>query len=638
MSSTPIADHALLSDCHSSALVDTSGSVEWLTFPRFDSPSVMARLLDDDAGHWSIRPVGDFSTTRRYLDGTMVLETTFRTPSATLVLTDALAMGPDNEGHRLGTDVPHLLLRTVTCVSGADDLEVSYAPRPEYGLVVSLLSATPGGVTARGGAEWLVLTSPVALSLTSGTGVGRTRISEGESLHFALHRSTLEETPAHVWAEDDIAATLARTIAAWQSWSALHQSYEGPWQDLVHCSGRVLKALTFQPSGAVVAAATTSLPEGVGGERNWDYRYSWVRDASLAMEALWVAACPDEANDFFAFMATAAASGVGPDRALQIMFGVGGEHDLTERTLPHLSGWRGSAPVRVGNGAWEQQQVDVYGELLGAASRLTDQLHDLDADTRHFLGALADAAAVRWREADQGIWEVRGEPRHFLYSKVMCWVALDRAVALADVIGDRSRVETWARVRDEIAETVVRDGWSDTAGAFTQYAGTDALDASTLMLPLVGFLPASDPRVLATIDAIEERLTDDRGLVYRYRTEDGVDGLAGEEGTFLLCTFWLAQALAMAGRAERAREVFERAAGYVNDVGLLAEEVDPATGELLGNFPQAFSHIGLVNAAWAIAEAEQRAPGRPGPDMETGPVSGPVLLEDESASRGAPQK
>ena len=606
MSSTPIADHALLSDCHSSALVDTSGSVEWLTFPRFDSPSVMARLLDDDAGHWSIRPVGDFSTTRRYLDGTMVLETTFRTPSATLVLTDALAMGPDNEGHRLGTDVPHLLLRTVTCVSGADDLEVSYAPRPEYGLVVSLLSATPGGVTARGGAEWLVLTSPVALSLTSGTGVGRTRISEGESLHFALHRSTLEETPAHVWAEDDIAATLARTIAAWQSWSALHQSYEGPWQDLVHCSGRVLKALTFQPSGAVVAAATTSLPEGVGGERNWDYRYSWVRDASLAMEALWVAACPDEANDFFAFMATAAASGVGPDRALQIMFGVGGEHDLTERTLPHLSGWRDSAPVRVGNGAWEQQQVDVYGELLGAASRLTDQLHDLDADTRHFLGALADAAAVRWREADQGIWEVRGEPRHFLYSKVMCWVALDRAVALADVIDDRSRVPHWERVRDEIAETVVRDGWSDTAGAFTQYLGTDALDASNLMLPLVGFLPASDPRVLATIDAIEQRLTDERGLVYRYRTEDGVDGLAGEEGTFLLCTFWLAQALAMAGRAERAREVFERAARYCNDVGLLAEEVDPATGELLGNFPQAFSHIGLVNAAWAIAEAEQR--------------------------------
>ena len=607
MSNTPIADHALLSDCHSSALVDTTGSVEWLTFPRFDSPSVMARMLDENGGHWSIRPVGEFSTTRRYVDGTMALETTFHTPSGTVVLTDALAMGPDNEGHRLGNDVPHVLVRRVTCTAGEVEIDVSYAPRPEYGLVVPLLAEAPGGVTARGGAEWLVLSTPVPMTLASGTGTGRTRMSSGETLHFALHRSTLEETPAHVWPEDQLGALLDRTVAAWRSWSALHQSYDGPWKELVHASGRVLKALTFQPSGAVVAAATTSLPEGVGGERNWDYRYSWVRDASLTMEALWVAACPDEANDFFAFMATAAASGVGADQALQIMFGVGGEHDLSERTLGHLRGWRDSRPVRVGNGAWEQQQVDVYGELLGAASRLTDQLHDLDADTRRFLAALAEAAAVRWREPDQGIWEVRGDPQHFLYSKVMCWVALDRAVGMADVIGDRSRVEEWKRTRDEIAETVIRDGWNDSAGAFTQYVGTDALDASNLMLPIVGFLPASDPRVLATVDAIEERLTDDRGLVYRYRTEGGVDGLAGEEGTFLLCTFWLAQALAMADRVERAREVFERAARYVNDVGLLAEEVDVGTGELLGNFPQAFSHIGLVNAAWAIAEAERRA-------------------------------
>ncbi len=610
MSTTPIADHALLSDCHSSALVNRDGSVEWLTFPRFDSPSVMARLLDDDrGGHWAITPVGEFETARRYLDRTMVLETTFTTDTGTLVLTDALAMGPDDAGHSLGKNVPHLLVRALTCTAGEVDVEVSYAPRPEYGLVVPLLSEVPGGVTARGGAEWLVLTTPVALSVASGVGTGRTRLTSGETLWFALHRSTLEETPAHVWSDDDLRETLDRTIAGWRSWSELHQAYEGPWKDLVHASGRVLKALTFAPSGAVVAAPTTSLPEGVGGERNWDYRYSWVRDASFTMEALWVAACPDEADDFFAFMCTAAASGVGAEQALQIMFGVGGEHDLSERTLDHLAGWRGSRPVRVGNGAWEQQQVDVYGELLGAASRLTEQLHHLDADTRAFLGALADAAAVRWREPDQGIWEVRGDPQHFLYSKVMCWVALDRASAMAELIGDRSRVERWQRTRDEIAETVVRDGWSDTAGAFTQYVGTDALDASNLMLPIVGFLPARDPRVLATIEAIEERLTDDRGLVYRYRTEGGVDGLAGEEGTFLLCTFWLAQALAMADHVERAREVFESAIRYVNDVGLLAEEIDPATGELLGNFPQAFSHIGLVNAAWAISEAELRAGG-----------------------------
>jgi GH15 family glucan-1,4-alpha-glucosidase len=325
------------------------------------------------------------------------------------------------------------------------------------------------------------------------------------------------------------------------------------------------------------------------------------------MEALWVAACPDEAREFFAFMTTAAAASVGPEHALQIVFGVGGEHDLTERELPHLSGWRGSAPVRVGNGAWDQRQVDVYGELMSAAHRLRDQLGELDDDVRRFLVAVADAAAVHWKEQDQGIWEVRGGARHFLYSKLMCWVALDRAVELADVIGGTRHVERWAGVRDEIREAVLRDGWNEEAGAFTQSFGSPALDASTLMVSIVGFLPPDDPRVLATIDATEARLTDGRGLVYRYVTEGGDDGLPGDEGTFLLCTFWLAHALALSGQVERARDVFERAVASVNDVGLLAEEVDPVTGELLGNFPQAFSHIGLVNAAWAIAQAERRA-------------------------------
>jgi GH15 family glucan-1,4-alpha-glucosidase len=328
-----------------------------------------------------------------------------------------------------------------------------------------------------------------------------------------------------------------------------------------------------------------------------------VRDASFTMEALWVAACPDEAQDFFSFMTSAAAATVGRDRSLQIMFGVGGEHDLSERILPHLDGWRASRPVRVGNGAWQQQQIDVYGELLGAAHRLSEQLGDIDDDTRRFLITCADTAAERWRERDQGIWEVRGEPQHFLYSKVMCWVALDRAIALSDLLHAGDRVEDWKRSREEIWDVVLRDGWNERAGAFTQYFGSTELDASNLMMPIVGFLPATDPRMLATIDAVAERLIDDRGLVFRYRAEGGVDGLAGNEGTFLLCTFWLAQALALSGQAQRAREVFERAASFCNDVGLLAEEVDPRSGELLGNFPQAFSHIGLVNAAWAISMA-----------------------------------
>ena len=433
----------------------------------------------------------------------------------------------------------------------------------------------------------------------------------GEEVYLAAHRSTLEETPARVWSQPDLAEVLTRSGEAWRSWAAIHQAYDGPWADLVHHSGIVLQGLSFQPSGAIVAAATTSLPERAGGGRNWDYRYSWVRDASFTMEALWIAACPDEAGDFFAFMTTAAASSLDTGAGLQIMFGIGGEHDLSERELGHLPGWRDSRPVRVGNGAWDQQQIDVYGELLGAASRLAGHLSELDGDTKRFLVACADAAATHWTEKDQGIWEVRGDPQHFLYSKVMCWVALDRALALADCIdADGGRVGRWKTTRNEIWQTVVRDGWNEQAGAFTQYFGSTALDAANLMMANVGFLPADDPRMLATIDAIDARLTDDRGLVYRYRTQDGVDGLDGEEGTFLLCTFWLAQALALAGQLDRARAVFERAIAFVNDVGLLAEEVDSVSGELLGNFPQAFSHIGLVNAAWAISEAERRARAR----------------------------
>ena len=603
MSAVPIAAHALLSDCHSAALTTSEGSVDWLCFPRFDSPSVFGRLLDDSAGHWSIRPVGEHTVERRYLDRTLVLETTFHCAGGTVVLTEALATGAGNTGHGLGRDAPHLLIRSITGAGGPVEVDIAYAPRPEYGLLRPLLSRVDGGVTARGGAEWLVLTSPVPLELAGSTATARITLTPGRTYAFALHRSTLEQAPARIWSQDELAGRLAGTVESWRSWSALHQRYQGPWRELVHHSGRVLQGLTFQPSGAIVAAATTSLPEHPGGERNWDYRYSWVRDASFTMSALWVAACPDEASNFFAFMTTAAAAAVGPGTPLQIMFGVGGEHDLSERTLPHLRGWRDSRPVRVGNGAWAQQQIDVYGEVLAAADRLAEHLTDLDDDTRAYLIALADTAAVRWHEPDQGIWEIRGEPRHFLYSKVMCWVALDRAVKLAGRLGAGDRVGDWTTAQKDIRQSVERDGWSPAAGAFTQSFGSTALDASALMMPIMGFLPPDDPRMLATVEAIADRLTDRRGLVYRYRDDDG---LAGPEGTFLLCTFWLAQALAMAGRVDRAREVFDRAAGYLNDVGLLAEEIDGETGELLGNFPQAFSHIGLINAAWAISQAENR--------------------------------
>lgn len=577
--------------------------------PRFDSPAVFARLLDARGGHFAVHPTDPRSeVTRRYLDGTMVLQTTFTTAAGTLVLRDALATGASDDPHQLGAAAPRLLVRSLHCLTGEVEVGIDFAPRPEYAVVTPRLSAIAGGVIARGGADIVALTCPVPLEITGDRATGRAILREGRQLCLGLmHRSTSEAFPAPL-AEADLEEALAVTAEAWRCWSKLHQSYQGPWRDLVHHSGRVLQALTYQPTWAVVAAPTTSLPEEIGGERNWDYRYAWVRDASFTMEALWVAACPDEAHQFFDYLAASSAGALRGGEHLQIMFGVGGEHDLTERTLGHLTGWRDSRPVRVGNGAWRQRQLDVYGELLSAAYRLVDQLdpeHPGAVAGREFLIDCADAAARRWTEPDHGIWEVRGEPRHFLYSKLMCWVALDRAVRMADMLGAADKVGEWQATAEQIRTEILRRGWSDRANAFSQSFGDDTLDASNLVIPLVGFLPPDDRRVLATIDAVIEHLSDSRGLIYRYRTVTGAnpDGLTGQEGAFVLCTFWLAQALAVCGRIDRAQDVFETAIGYMNDVGLLAEEVDAATGQMLGNFPQAFSHIGLVNAAWAIAQA-----------------------------------
>jgi alpha,alpha-trehalase len=606
MDSLPIGEYALLSDCHCAALVSRDGSVDWLCLPRFDAPSVFCRLLDPAGGHFSIRPAGEFQVSRRYVDQTMVLETTFTTAGGTAVLTDALATGRDERGHRLGAHSPGTLLRSLACTEGEIEAELSYAPRPEYGLVRPILFPAPGGLIARGGASRLFLSTSVGLAAEHGTATATIRLAAGQTAVFALGHGDMAGPALVPWTTEEISGRLADTVEGWRSWSAIHQNYEGPWRELVRHSGRVLQAMTFAPTGAIVAAPTTSLPESVGGERNWDYRYTWVRDASLTMEALWVAACPDEANKFFTFLANAAGSGMAPDADLQIMFGIGGERDLSERELPHLTGWRGSRPVRVGNGAWLQRQLDVYGELLDAAQRLVDQLGQLDPVTKRFLAWAADTAAARWRQRDQGIWELRGEPRDFLYSKLMCWVAVDRAIALAGHLGAEGRVADWEAARDEIRAAILTRGWNERAGAFTQAFGSEDLDASNLMLAITGFLAADDPRMKATIDATARRLTDERGLVYRYLSHDGLEGA---EGTFVLCTFWLAHAQALAGDVEAATATFERALAAINDVGLLAEEVDPGSGEMIGNFPQAFSHVGLINAAWAITQARQRGQG-----------------------------
>jgi GH15 family glucan-1,4-alpha-glucosidase len=600
----PIGDYALLSDCRTAALVSKAGSIDWLCLPRFDKPSVFARLLDPTAGHWSIRPTGAFETSRSYVEDTMLLQTTFHTPTGVASVVDCLAVGRNDRGHELGAGASGALLRRIIGVEGEVELEFEFAPRPEYGLIQPVLESVEGGIRTRGGADVLALSSPVVLDVEEFTASTQLVVRPGGAVAFALEHRTTSEVLPRLWTEHEITERLEDTAEAWRTWSALHQGYDGPWNKEVRASGRILYALTYFPTGAIVAAPTTSLPETVGGGRNWDYRYAWVRDASFTLQALWVAACPDEADKFFDYMSGAAASQARRGADLQIMFGVGGERDISERELSHLAGWRRSAPVRVGNGAWNQRQLDVYGELLDAALRLPDQLDRLGSATKQFLADLADTAARRWREKDQGIWEVRGEPRDFLYSKLMCWVAVDRAISLADRLDAVDRVDGWKTAKDEIAEAILSEGWNERAGAFTQSFGSEELDASSLMMPIVGFLPADDARMKATIDATADRLTDDRGLVYRYLAHDGLEG---EEGTFLLCTFWLAQAQALAGDVDKAKATFETAISFCNDVGLLAEEVDPKTGELLGNFPQAFSHIGLVNAAYAISEAEHRA-------------------------------
>jgi alpha,alpha-trehalase len=603
MSFQPIGDYGLLSDCNGAALVGRNGSIDWLCFPRFDGPSVFAGLLDEDGGRWLIRPVAEAQITRHYLPGTMTLETRFKTESGELVLVDALATGPNEEphGHALGAFAPHLLIRELRCVSGEVLVEFFYYPKPEYGLIACLLHPVDGGIVARGGATKLVLSCD--LTCESNPSFLRTRflLGPGDCRRFGLHYAPSTHPEPKTLSQEQLGEELQTTAKAWRHWSNMHQSYQGPWADLVHHSGRVLQGLTYFPTGAILAAPTTSLPEEVGGQRNWDYRYTWVRDASFTLDALWVSACPDEAYKFIDFLAAAAFTRLQAGHPMQVMYGIGGEHDLSERELAHLSGWRCSAPVRVGNQAWHQEQRDVYGELLAAVHQLQDYLQGIDPLSKRFLIDVADAAGRDWHLPDHGIWEIRGDTRQYLHSKLMCWVALDRALKMADWLGaNDEHVERWKQTRSEIREAILDRGWNSDVHAFTQSFDDTALDAASLVIPMVGFLPGDHPKVLATIDAVEEHLTDRRGLVYRYLKDDG---LGGQEGSFLLCTFWLAQVRALAGQVDRACEIFERAAAFATDLGLLSEQVDSGSGELLGNFPQAFSHIGLVNAAWAIDQA-----------------------------------
>jgi alpha,alpha-trehalase len=601
-----IGDYGLLADCNSAALVDRDGSIAWLCLPRYDSAAVFAQVLDPAGGHWQIRPRGEYRRQRRYLPGTMVIETTFVTESGSVKLIDAMAFAEGQRDHDLGFASPHLLLRLVEGVVGQVELTLELAPRPEYGLVKPLFRATETGGRTFGGPNQVVVAAAVPTEIADSTMSASFTVSAGERAGFALQWSPPEGPAPEPFAPEDVAARIEDTVEAWRSWEAEHDVYEGPHRQLVRLSSRVLKGLTYRPTGAIVAAPTTSLPETIGGERNWDYRYSWIRDSSLTLEALYVGACSDEAEEFVSFM-TSSAGGRASERSLQIMYGIAGEHDLTERELPHLRGWRDSAPVRVGNGAWGQTQLDVYGELLNSLHLYREQLGELHPEIQAFVADLADTAARRWRETGAGMWEMRGEPRHHVSSKVLCWVALDRAIALAPQLGERANVEHWTAEREQIREAVLTRGWSEARQAYAQSFDSDELDAAQLLMPIFGFLPATDERMRSTIEAIARDLTED-GLVLRYRNQEGMnaDGLSGEEGTFVICSFWLVSALAKAGEVDRAEALFDKLVSYANDLGLLAEEIDTARGELLGNFPQAFSHIGLITAAWEIDKARGR--------------------------------
>src|SRR4051795_6952058 len=600
---TPIGEYGLLADCNSAALVNRDGSIDWLCLPRYDSDAIFARILDPDGGHWSIRPTGEYAVERRYVPGSLVIETTFTTATGVVRMRDAMAFAPGQRGHDLGYDAPHEVLRSVEGVSGSVELEMELVPRPEYGLVRALIRVIDGGAKTFGGPSRIEVASSVPLELRDAGLHAAFAVRGGQQLGFSMVWAPPEHRdPPRPTAGDGVAERTDDVAEAWRSWEAEHDVYAGPHRDLVRHSARVLKGLTYRPTGAIVAAPTTSLPETVGGERNWDYRFSWIRDSSLTVEALYIGACTDEAEEFVSFMTSAAGGGA----SLQIMYGIGGEHDLSERVLGHLRGWRDSAPVRVGNGAWDQVQLDVYGELLNALHLHRERLGDLHPEIQAFVAELADTAARRWAERDSGIWEMRGEPRHHLSSKVLCWTALDRAVKLAPQLGMHAKVAEWERVRDEIRDAILERGWSEKRQAYAQSFGSDDLDAAALLMVIYGFLPATDPRMRSTIEAVARELTD-AGMVLRYRNgADGVnaDGLMGEEGTFAVCTFWLVSALARAGEVERAEALFAQLAGYANDLGLLGEEIDTANGEQLGNFPQAYSHIGLITAAYEIDKAK----------------------------------
>ena len=605
----PIADYAFLSDCEVTALVAPSGNVEWMCVPRMDSPSIFGAMLDRDAGMFSLAPTdARVPAGRRYIPGTNIVETTWGTKTGWLIVRDVLLVGPwrhDRERshtHRRSPtdyDAEHILLRTLRCVNGMVNVHMECDPIYDYGRAPARWEHTGEAyeectATFPGHELELTLRSDLRLGIEGSTVRARTTMHDGDTAFVALSWGGDHEGPKTF---DDAYGRLVFTADFWHEWLAQGNFPDHPWRVYLQRSALTLKGLVYAPTGAMCAAATTSLPETPGGNRNWDYRYSWVRDSTFMLWALYTLGFDWEADDFFAFIAEVCA-----DADLQVMYGIGGERELTEAELD-LEGYDHSRPVRIGNDAYRHQQHDVWGSALDSFYLHTKSRDGLRETYWPLLTKQVEKALAHWREPDRGIWEVRGDPKHFTSSKIMCWVALDRGARLARLREDHERVEHWQAAADEIKADVLEHG-VDGRGVFTQHYGTDALDASLLLAPLVRFLAPDDERIVATVNAIDRELTV-HGLVLRYKVDETDDGLGDqEEGTFTICSFWLASALSEIGEHARARALTERLLSYASPLLLYAEEIDPLSGRHLGNFPQAFTHLALINAVMHVIRAD----------------------------------
>jgi GH15 family glucan-1,4-alpha-glucosidase len=600
----PIAEHGLVGDLHTVALVGTNGTIDWYCCPAFDAPSVFGAILDkDDGGFFSLRPAGDgWHSKQLYFPDTNVLITRFFTHGGVGEVQDFMPIEDQPDLHR------HRLLRRVVVVRGTMEFELEVQPRFDYGREGHEVEMHPHGVLFRAPSLSLALEGAIAKSMHGAERLDR--VAQGVRARFTVAAGdsqtyVLERVPAdHIcrpYPERETLAAFEATVAYWRRW--LDQSrYRGRWREMVHRSALTLKLLTYKPTGALVAAPTTSLPEQLGGERNWDYRYTWIRDAAFSLYGLLRLGFTEEAASFMGWLTDRTRDWkVGPSGPLQIMYGIDGRAELEEFELTHWSGYKDSAPVRIGNGAATQRQLDIYGELIDSVYLYNKYGAPIFHETWGSLRRIVDWLCENWDNVDEGIWETRGGQKDFTYSRLMSWVAIERAIRMNRARGLPGDIVRWLAERDRIYNQIMSRGWSDEREAFVQHYGSDVLDASILLMPLVLFIAPRDPRWVSTLDAISDELVSD-SLVYRYNIEASPDGLRGEEGTFSMCSFWYVEALTRAGRVDEARLAFEKMLTYANHLGLFSEEIGP-TGELLGNFPQAFTHLALISAAYNLDKA-----------------------------------